>query len=410
MRYTRADAQRLDSEDSLARFRDRFDLPEGVIYLDGNSLGPLQKATRTHVADVVSTQWGQGLIRSWNTHDWIDLPTKVAGKIERLVGAEPGSVAVCDSTSVNLFKVLAAALRMRPGRGVILSEKNNFPTDLHIAQGLVSLLEKGHRLVTVEADELPAAMNEDVAVVLLTQVNYRTGRRLDMAKITRLAHAAGALVIWDLAHSAGAFKVDLSAANADFAVGCCYKFLNGGPGAPAYAYVAPRHLETFRQPLTGWLGHARPFSFVDDFEPHPTIERLRVGTPPVISLAALDASLDIYGEADMTALRAKADQLFDIFASIVAPACPELELVTPRDPAERGSQISFRFAEGYAAMQALIARNVIGDFRGPDIMRFGLTPLYLTHENVWQAANILVEVMRDRLWDQPQYKVLAKVV
>ncbi len=410
MRYTLAEAKKLDAEDGLARFRECFDLPSGVVYLDGNSLGPLQKATRRHVDEVVATQWGEGLIRSWNTHDWIDLPSKVAGKLERLIGAEPGTIAVCDSTSVNLFKVLSAALRMRPGRSVVLSEKNNFPTDLHIAQGLIDLVDKGHKLRTVVADDLPGAIDEDVAVVLLTQVNYRTGKLLDMANITRLAHEAGALVIWDLAHSAGAFKVDLKGANADFAVGCCYKFLNGGPGAPAFAYVAPRHLAGLRQPLAGWLGHAAPFSFVDDYVPHPTIERLRVGTPPVLSLAALDASLDIYADVDMEELRAKADRLFDIFSSIVVPACPELELVTPLDPAERGSQISFRFADGYAAMQALIAHDVIGDFRGPDIMRFGLTPLYLTHEDVWQAASVLVKVMQDRLWDRPNYKILAKVV
>jgi kynureninase len=360
--------------------------------------------------DVVARQWGEGLIRSWNTHDWIDLPTKVAGKIERLIGAAPGTVAVCDSTSVNIFKVLAAALHARPSRRLILSERNNFPTDLHIAQGLIDLLANGYELRTVDAEDLPGAINDDVAVVLLTEVNYRTGHRLDMAETTRLAQAGGALTIWDLAHSAGAFKVDLVAANADFAVGCGYKFLNGGPGAPAFVYVAPRHIENLRQPLTGWFGHAAPFSFVDDYAPAPSIERMRVGTPPVLSLAALDSALDIFDGVDLVGLRAKADRLFDIFSSIVVPACPDLELVTPLEPEKRGSQIAFRFEEGYAGMQALIARDVIGDFRTPDIMRFGLTPLYLSHEDVWRAAHILVEVMRDRLWDQPAYKIRAKVV
>jgi kynureninase len=410
MPITKADVQALDRDDTFARTRAAFEIPAGVIYLDGNSLGPMLGATRRHMVDVVARQWGEGLIRSWNIHDWIDLPTKVAGKIERLVGAAPGTVAVCDSTSVNLFKVLAAALHMRPSRRIILSERNNFPTDLHIAQGLIDLLKDGYQLRTVDADDLPAAINDDVAVVLLTEVNYRTGRRLDMAQTTRLAHASGALTIWDLAHSAGAFRVDLAAANADFAVGCGYKFLNGGPGAPAFVYVAPHHIGNVRQPLTGWFGHAAPFSFVDDFAPAPSIERMRVGTPPVLSLAALDSALDIYDGIDLAALRAKADRLFDIFSSIVVPQCPDLELVTPLEPENRGSQIAFRFAEGYAGIQALIARDVIGDFRTPDIMRFGLTPLYLSHEDVWRAAHILVEVMRDRLWDQPAYKIRAKVV
>ncbi|MBL0373408.1 kynureninase [Rhizobium sp. KVB221] len=407
---TRADVQALDREDLFAPLRNAFEIPEGVIYLDGNSLGPMQGATRRHVADVVSQQWGEGLIRSWNTHDWIDLPTKIAGKIEGLIGVPKGTVAVCDSTSINLFKVLAAALHARPSRRVILSERNNFPTDLHIAQGLIDLLADGYELRTVATDELADAINDEVAVVLLTEVNYRTGRRLDMAELTRLAHAGGALTIWDLAHSAGAFKVELAAANVDFAVGCGYKFLNGGPGAPAFAYVAPQHIKDLRQPITGWFGHATPFNFVDDYAPAPSIERMRVGTPPILSLAALDSALDIFDGVDMLALRAKADRLFEIFSSVVVPECPELELVTPLAPNQRGSQIAFRFEEAYAGVQALIAQNVIGDFRTPDIMRFGLTPLYLSHEDVWQAAHVLVKVMRDRLWDQPAYRVRAKVV
>lgn len=410
MLITKADAQSLDRQDVFAPLRAAFEMPPSVIYLDGNSLGPLQVSTRRHVAEVVARQWGEGLIRSWNTYDWIDLPTKVAGKIERLIGAPHGTVAVCDSTSINIFKVLAAALHARPSRRVIVSERNNFPTDLHIAQGLIDLLADGYELRTVDANDLPGAIRDDTAVVLLTEVNYRTGRKLDMARMTRLAHASGALMIWDLAHSAGAFKVDLMAADADFAVGCGYKFLNGGPGAPAYVYAAPRHIQDFKQPLAGWFGHAAPFSFVDDFTPSPSIQRMQVGTPPILSLAALDSALDIFAGVDLVALRAKADRLFDIFSSIVVPECPDLELVTPRDPELRGSQIAFRFGEAYAAMQALIARDVIGDFRTPDIMRFGLTPLYLSHEDVWRAAHILVEVMRDRLWDRADYKIRAKVV
>ncbi|MDB5542107.1 MAG: Kynureninase KynU, partial [Devosia sp.] len=379
-------------------------------YLDGNSLGALPRAVKGRVAEVVSMQWGQGLIRSWNTHDWIDLPARVGERIARLIGAAPGTVMVADSTSINLFKVLVAALRLRPGRKVILSEKRNFPTDSYIAAGVAELLGEGHELRLVEADEIGGALTGEVAVLMLTEVDYRSGARLDMAALTAAAHAAGALTIWDLAHSAGAFPVDLGAAAADFAVGCGYKYLNGGPGAPAFVYAAPGHLGRLRQPLTGWLGHAAPFSFAERYEPAEGIGAMRVGTPPILSLAALDAALDVFEGVDLAALKARADALFEHFVREVRRLAPELELATPTDPARRGTQVSLRHPEAYAVMQALIARGVIGDFREPDILRFGLTPLYLDFDDVGRAAAILGEVMRTQVWDRPEHKVRSKVV
>lgn len=404
------DITTLDRTDPFARTRELFELPEGIIYLDGNSLGALPRGVKARVNDVVSTQWGEGLIRSWNIHDWIDLPAQVGERIARLVGAAPGTVMVADSTSVNLFKALVTALRLRPERRVILSERQNFPTDAYIAAGVAELLGQGHELRLVEAGELAGALTDEVAVLLLTEVNYRTGARLDMAGLTAAAHAAGALTLWDLAHSAGAFPVALGEAGADFAVGCGYKYLNGGPGAPAFVYAAPRHLAGLRQPLTGWLGHAAPFSFAEDYRPAEGIGAMRAGTPPVLSMSALDAALDVFDAVDLSALRTKADALFELFVTEVRRLAPELELATPTDAARRGTQVSLRHPEAYAVMQALIAAGVIGDFREPDIMRFGLTPLYLSYADVQRAAEILGEVMRSAAWDRPQYKVRAKVV
>lgn len=404
------DITALDAADPFARSRQLFDLPDGIIYLDGNSLGALPRAVKARVSDVVATQWGEGLIRSWNIHDWIDLPARVGERIARLIGAAPGSVMVADSTSVNLFKALVTALRLRPGRKVILSERNNFPTDAYIAAGVADVLGQGHELRLVEAGEIAGALNDDVAVLLLTEVNYRTGARLDMAGLTAAAQGVGALTIWDLCHSAGAFPVDLSAADADFAVGCGYKYLNGGPGAPAFIYAAPRHLDGLRQPLTGWLGHAAPFSFAETYRPAEGIGALRVGTPPVISMSALDAALDVFDGVDLVALRSKADELFELFVGEVQRLAPELELATPTDPAQRGTQVSLRHPEAYAVMQALIARGVIGDFREPDILRFGLTPLYLSFADIKRAAEIIGEVMRTRSWDRHEYRLRAKVV
>ncbi|MBN9309267.1 kynureninase [Devosia sp.] len=404
------DIAKLDLTDPFARTRALFALPEDVIYLDGNSLGALPRAVTARMAEVVVREWGEGLIRSWNTHDWIDMPGRVGDRIARLIGAPPATVTVADSTSINLFKVLVTALRQRPERQVILTERGNFPTDAYIAAGVAELLGQGHRLREVEADELETALGPEVAVLMLTEVNYRTGARLDMAGLTRAAHAAGALTVWDLAHSAGAFPVHLLDANADFAVGCGYKYLNGGPGAPAFVYAAPRHLDGLKQPLTGWLGHAAPFSFARTYEPAAGIAAMRVGTPAILAMSALDAALDVFEGVTMVELRAKADRLFDILAAVVHELSPELELATPTDPGKRGTQVSLRHPEAYAVMQALIARGVIGDFREPDILRFGLTPLYVSHAEVQRAGEILVEVVRTRAWDEPRFKRRAKVV
>ncbi|MBL8599382.1 MAG: kynureninase [Devosia sp.] len=400
---THADAQALDRADPLAPLRDRFSIPDGTIYLDGNSLGALPRSVAARTAKVVSEEWGRDLITSWNRHDWIDLPRRVGARIAPLIGAEPGSVVVADSTSLNIFKLLAVTAG-RSDRRVIQTETGNFPTDIYIAGGLATLT--GHE---VRVDDL-AVIRDDVAVVLVTEVNYRTGARHDMKALTARAHAAGATVIWDLCHSAGAFPVDLAGARADYAIGCGYKYLNGGPGAPAFAYVAPRHLPGLRTPLSGWLGHAAPFAFAPDYQPAEGIDALRVGTPPVISMSALDAALEAFDGVDLAAVRAKADALFDVFADEVGARCPEFELLTPRDAGSRGTQVSLRHPEAYAIMQALIARGVIGDFRQPDIMRFGLTPLYLRFEDVFRAAEILAEVMATRAWDREEFKRKAKVV
>ena len=404
------DAEALDRADPLARHRDDFALPEGIIYLDGNSLGALPKAVVARIAKVVGEEWGQGLITSWNRYDWIDLPRRVGEKVAPLIGAAPGTVVVADSTSVNIFKLLSVALAVRPDRKVIVTEEGNFPTDVYMAGGLASLLGRGHQMRLAAAASLADAIREDTAVVLLTEVNYRTGAKLDMRALTERAHEAGALIIWDLCHSAGAIPVELTGANADFAVGCGYKFLNGGPGAPAFAYVAPRHLSGLRQPLQGWLGHAAPFEFAPDYWPAAGIDALRVGSPPILSMSALDAALDVYAGVEMGAVKAKADALFDLFTTEIRARCPGLDILTPSDPARRGSQINLRHPEAYAVMQALIARGVIGDFRQPDIIRLGLTPLYLRHADVFRAADILCQVIASGEWDQPGFKQRAKVV
>src|SRR5690606_20274545 len=372
---TRAQCEALDAADPLAPLRASFALPEGVIYLDGNSLGALPAATPSRVADAVERQWGRELIRSWNTAGWVDLPQRVGAKIASLVGARPDEVVAADATSVNLFKLLSAALRMRPDRRVILSEAGNFPTDLYIAQGLIEQLGGNHALRLVERDALPEAIDDSVAVAMLTQVDYRTGSRLDMDAVTAAAHRAGALMLWDLAHSAGAFPVDLNAAQADFAVGCGYKYLNGGPGAPAFLFVARRHLAAFSQPLSGWMGHAEPFAFEAGYRPAAGVARYLCGTPPVLSMVALDAGLDALLAADahggLPALWRKAMQLTALFAARAGALCERhgLRCVTPMDGDRRGSQVSFTLPagdQGYAVVQALIARGVIGDFRAPD--------------------------------------------
>ena len=411
MTVTRADALALDRADKLAPFRDRFALPDNVVYLDGNSLGALPKATPARLAELVAAEWGRDLIRSWNIHGWIDLPFRVGDKIGRLIGAEPGTVVVADSTSVNVFKLIAAALRLRPERRVILSESENFPTDLYIAQGLIALLGDKHELRLVAPDAIAGAIDADVALVLLTHVNYRSGRMHAMEEVTRLAHAAGALILWDLAHSAGAMPVDLAGSNADFAVGCGYKYLNGGPGAPAFLYVAHRLQHAFHSPLTGWLGHAAPFAFDPHYRPAPGIASAVVGTPPILSLAALEIGIDLALEADLADVRAKSLALADLFIDCVAQHCERLGLVlaSPSRGTERGSQICYAHPEGYAIMQALIARGVIGDFRAPDILRFGFTPLYTRFVDVWDAVGTLRDVLAKREWDRAEFKHRAAV-
>ncbi len=393
----------------FAATKRQFLLPEGVIYLDGNSLGPLPRGVAERLQTTVADEWGQMLIRGWNTAGWMDMPARVGNRIARLVGAEPGSVVMGDTLSIKVYQALASALELVPGRRVILSDTGNFPSDLYIADGLVRTLGDGHALKTVAPEAVEDAIDGSVGVVMVTEVDYRTGRRHDMARLAAKAHAHGALLVWDLAHSAGAFPVHLARDGADFAVGCTYKYLNSGPGGPAFIYVAPRHQDAARPALSGWLGHEAPFAFDLDYRPGAGIERMRVGTPPILQLAALDAALDVWNGVDLDDLRARALALQDRFIAAVETACPMLTLATPRDHGQRGSQVSFRHAEGYAIMQALIAEGVIGDFRAPDILRFGITPLYIDEGDIDRAAAILARIMTTGSWDQPQFKARARV-
>ena len=391
-----------------------FHLPDGMIYLDGNSLGPMPLAAPARMAQVMTGEWADMLITGWNRGGrdgagWMTQPVALGDRVARLIGAEPGHVVLGDTLSIKVYQALASALQMRPGRKVILSDSGNFPSDLYMAEGLIASLQQGHELRVVDPEAVLGAITEEVAVILITEVDYRTGRRHDMAALTARAHAVGALTIWDLAHSAGAFGIEVAAGQTDFAVGCTYKYINGGPGSPAFIYVAPRHAEVARPALSGWLGHAAPFAFDPAYRPGAGIERMRVGTPPVLALAALEAALDIWDRVDLGALRAASLALTDRFIAGVEAACPMLELATPRDHGLRGSQVSFRFAEGYAAMQALIARGVVGDFRAPDIMRFGFTPLFIDASDVDRAVAILAQVMGERLWDRPEYRARGRV-
>lgn len=410
-----ADCWAMDAQDPLAALRERFVLPDAMIYLDGNSLGALPKATEARVRDVIAAQWGKDLIKSWNQHDWIGLPRRVGAKIAALIGARPHEVVVADSTSLNVFKALHAALSLRPGRRVILSDEGNFPTDLYMAQGLAELLDDKHELIVVPPEGIADALNDDVAVLMLTEIDYRTGRKHDMKALTAAAHAAGALTIWDLAHSAGAFPVDLNGSDADFAVGCGYKYLNGGPGAPAFIFIAERWQQAASQPLFGWMGHDAPFAFDLDYRPRQgpgeSIDRFLVGTPPILSLAALEAGLDQFAGVDMAEVRRKSIALGDLFIALVEQelAGHGLTLASPRDGNRRGSQVSFRHPEGYPIMQALIARGVVGDFRAPDILRFGFTPLYVRYQDVWEAVQRLRVVMVEQDWQRPEYRRRAAV-
>lgn len=393
----------------FAQTRAQFDLPKGLIYLDGNSLGPLPRSAAARVARTITEEWGKMLITGWNKAGWMEQPTRIGDRIARLIGAEPGHITMGDTLSIKVYQALASALEMRPDRRVILSDTGNFPSDLYMADGLCRTLGDGYELRTVAPEDVAGAIDDSVAVLMLTEVDYRTGRRHDMPALTAKAHDHGALAVWDLAHSAGATDVVVGKGGADFAVGCTYKYLNSGPGGPAFIYVAPRHVATTRPALSGWLGHDAPFDFDLDYRPGTGIERMRVGTPPVLQLAALDAALDIWDTVEIKDLRARSLELTDAFIAGVEATCPTLQLATPRAHAERGSQVSFRHPQGYAIMQALIARGVIGDFRAPDIIRFGFTPLFIDLDDVTGAIAILAEIMATDAWDTPAYKTRSKV-
>lgn len=401
----------LDAADPLAPFRERFALPEGVIYLDGNSLGALPRQTVARVHAVMTEEWGTGLIRSWNSADWIGAPRRVGAKIARLIGANAHEVVVADSTSVNLFKLIVAALQAQPARTVVLSEPGNFPTDLYMVESALRTLGGERRLQLAPREQLLSQITNETALVLLTHVHYKTAERYDIAEITAAAHAKGALVLWDLSHSVGAVPLDLHAAHADFAVGCGYKFLNGGPGAPAFLYVAERHHDRVQSPLGGWMGHARPFAFVDHYEAGTGIDRFLCGTPPVLAVAALESGVDLHLEVPMAQVEAKSRAMAALLMELVAVRCDGfgVELVGPPAGAPRGSHVSFRHREGYAVMQALIARGVIGDFRAPDIMRFGITPLYLRYADIAAAVDVLEEILRTEAWRAPEYQVRQAV-
>jgi len=402
--------QALDDADPIRGFRQKFSLPADVIYLDGNSLGALPAATAPRLEEVVRQEWGVGLIRSWNSHDWIGASRRVGDRIAGLIGAQSGEVVVADSTSVNIYKLLMAALAARPGRKVILSEAGNFPTDLYVAQGIAASLPQ-ISLRAVNPGQIFDSIGEDVAVVLLTHVHYKTGDKYDMERITRRAHECGALMIWDLCHSAGAVEVDLGAADADMAVGCGYKYLNGGPGAPAFLHVAKRLQMELQSPVTGWLGHAAPFEFAGAYRPAPDIGRFLSGTPPILGLTALEIGVDLLAEAPRGLLFEKAQKLCSLFIDLIEQNCGSygIEIVTSRDPKVRGSHVSLRHAQGYPIVQALIAEGVIGDFRAPDILRFGFTPLYLSYADVWRAADILRDVLATGRWDDARFKARAQV-
>ena len=407
---------RLDEQDPLAPLRQQFALPEGVIYLDGNSLGARPVAALERARQVIEQEWGDGLIRSWNSAGWRDLSQRLGDRLAPLIGAGSGEVVITDTTSINLFKVLSAALQVQAGRAperrVIVSESSNFPTDLYIAEGLTRMLEQGYSLRLVDSpDQLPAAIDQDVAVVMLTHVNYKTGYMHDMQAVTGLIHEAGALSLWDLAHSAGAVPVELTRSGADYAIGCTYKYLNGGPGSQAFAWVAPALCNLVTQPLSGWFGHARQFDMATQYEPANGIARYLCGTQPITSLAMVECGLEVFEQTDMQSLRRKSLALTDLFIELVEQRCAghDLKLVTPRDHAKRGSHVSFEHPEGYAVIQALIARGVIGDYREPRIMRFGFTPLYTRFSEVWDAVQILGEILDQKTWAQAQFQVRHSV-
>lgn len=389
--------------------KDLFDIPEGQIYLDGNSLGPLPTGVAHAVKNAVVAQWGGQLIKGWNTCGWMEQPARVGNMIAKLIGAPDQSVVMGDTLSIKVFQAVAAGLAMRPDRRIILSDNGNFPSDLYMAEGLIDLKEQGYELRVVDPEDVSDAIDETIAVVMLTEVDYRTGRKHAMNEITKRAHDFGAVMVWDLAHSAGAIDVEIEASNCEFAVGCTYKYLNGGPGAPAFIYVRRDLASTAKPALSGWLGHKSPFAFDQSYSPAPDIERMRVGTPPVLQLAALEEALKVWDHTSMSEVRAASIALCDLFIREVEARCPELTLLSPRDSLIRGSQVSFVFEHGYAAIQALIAEGVIGDFRAPNVMRFGFTPLYLDKADVLVAVDLLENVLTNRKWDAPKFKTAKRV-
>jgi len=407
----RAACEAMDVADPLALLRAHFHLPDGMIYLDGNSLGAMPKGASERAHDVVTREWGADLIKSWNSAGWFDLPVRLGDKLAPLIGAAPGEVVICDSTSQNLFKVLSAAVALRPDRSVLILEGSNFPTNNYIAQGVAAATGGRVKVRLCEKDEIAGAIDEDTIAVAITHVHYKTGHIHDMAAITARAHDAGALAIWDLCHSAGAMPVDLNGAGADFAVGCTYKYLNGGPGSPAFLFAAKRHQGQGLQPVTGWWGHAAPFAFEPDYRPQHDIRQFLIGTQPILSMALVEVGLDIHRAADMEAVRAKSMALTDLFIRLVEARCGRhgFTLASPRDAAARGSQVSFAHAEGYPIMRALIAAGVIGDFRAPDTVRFGFTPLYVGYADVWDAVDRLVHIMDGDIWRQPEYQAREAV-
>jgi kynureninase len=402
------EARKLDASDPLAFARERFRIPEGLIYLDGNSLGALPAATPTRVNELIVNQWGEDLIASWNKHGWIDAPMRVAAKLAPIVGAQPDELLVADSTSVCLFKLMAAAVRARPGRRTILMQQGNFPTDTYVAEGLAEML--GLELRRADPADIASAIDADTAAVLLSHVDYRSGARVDMVAVNEAARAAEALVVWDLCHSAGAIEVDLNGSGCELAVGCGYKYLNGGPGAPAFLYVAKHLQDELQPPLQGWMGHAEPFAFEESYRPVSGIARFLTGTPSIIALAAFDAGLDAYSGISMADVEAKSRALLGLFIDEVQARCgDDVRLFGPRNLSERGSHVCFAHPEGYAVMQALIARGIVGDFRAPDLMRFGFTPLYTRFQDAWRAADALADILTTREWDQPRFLERRKV-
>jgi kynureninase len=403
-----AEAEAFDANDPLGSARGQFRLPEGIIYLDGNSLGALPRAAPEALRTTVEDQWGEDLIASWNAHGWIDWPAKIAAKLAPIVGAKPNELLIADSTSVSLFKLVAAAAKARPGRKTILTQQRNFPTDLYVAQGLTELL--GLALNAVPPSEVLGAIDQDTGVVTLTHVDYRSAAVHDMRAINDSAHSAGALTVWDLSHSAGAIELDLDRTGCDLAVGCGYKYLNGGPGAPAFIYVAERLHSELKNPLQGWMGHSEPFAFDDDYRPGEGIARFLTGTPSILALAALDAGLATFEGIAMADVAAKSRALSQLFVAEVEARCgSQVRLASPRDPAQRGSHVVFAHPNGYAVMQALIARRVIGDFRAPDLMRFGFAPLYNRFADMVGAAEILSDILTSREWEQPKFLERKKV-